>query len=86
MEHLQKLVFGDVVIVPLVVDDRVIGALSLISNAPGRYTRSELAVIEDLIRRFQVAIELIRLHREVRDANRLKDEFHARVSQKPGRR
>ena len=86
VEHLQKLVFGDVVIVPLVVDNRVIGALSLISNALGRYTRSELAVIEDLIRRFQVAIELIRLHREVRDANRLKDEYLARVSHKPGRR
>ena len=76
---LARLGFGSLVMVPLLVDGRK-GVLSLAANQPGRFTSSDLAVLEDLGRRFQGVIDRVRLYREAQDANRLKEEFLATLS------
>jgi signal transduction histidine kinase len=51
-----------------------------VSSEPQRFPPSDVAVIEDLVRRFQVAIDRVQLFREAQDANRLKEEFLATLS------
>ena len=68
------------VVVPLTTGSRVFAALSLMSGAPGRYNGTEAAVLDDVARRFAVAIDRSRLYRETQEASRLKDEFLATLS------
>jgi PAS domain S-box-containing protein len=76
------------VVVPLVVHDRVLGAMTFVFAESGRrYTEHDLAVAEDLARRCANAIENARLYRSERQArqaadvaNRAKDDFLAVVS------
>ena len=73
---------------PLLVHERTIGALSLMTSNPRRrYDASDVGVAEELARRVAVALDNARLfelaQRErirVDEANRLKDEFLAMVS------
>jgi PAS domain S-box-containing protein len=75
-------------VVPLLVRDRVLGAMSFVFAESGRtYTESDLALAEDLARRCANAIENARLYRSERGArqaadvaNRAKDDFLAVVS------
>jgi PAS domain S-box-containing protein len=78
-ELASELGLGSLVIVPFLMEGRR-GALSLVSSEPQRFPPSDVAVIEDLVRRFQVAIDRVRLYREAQDANRLKEEFLATLS------
>ena len=89
-EHLRVLRAIDprsLVCVPIVVRDRVLGAINVMSNRDGRYREPELALCEELARRAASAMEQGRLHRTVQaaraqadEANRLKDEFLATLS------
>jgi PAS domain S-box-containing protein len=53
---------------PLLVRDRVAGAVTIISTTPGRrFTASDLGVIRDLARRVALAIDNARLYAEVEE-------------------
>jgi PAS domain S-box-containing protein len=80
LQYLASLPCRSAVVVPVVVDDRVLAILTLASGTPDRYQPAELAVIHDLVRRCQVALTQVRLYREAQEANRLKDEFLATLS------
>src|SRR5262249_50520909 len=73
--------------VPLVIRDRVVGALTLLSRRESRFAERHLALCEELAHRIALALEHGRLHRKVEaarahadEANRLKDEFLATLS------
>ena len=80
VELIQALGAAALVVVPLTSGERVLGALSLISRAPDRYAGTEPALLDDVARRFALAIDRGRLYREAQEANRLKDEFLATLS------
>lgn len=62
--------------VPLVVDGRLVGAVSFAcTRDPGRYRGRDLAMIEDLAQRMAQAIDRARLVRETQAAVRVRDEF-----------
>jgi signal transduction histidine kinase len=65
-----------VMIVPLVARGRMLGAVSLISTAPGRvYDANDLAIAEELARRCGQAVENARLHQEAQAAVKARDRF-----------
>jgi len=68
------------VVVPLTTGAHVFAALSLISRTPGRYGAIDPVLLDDVARRFGLAIDRARLYRETQEANRLKDEFLATLS------
>jgi signal transduction histidine kinase len=78
-EHLRMLRELDsrsVMIVPLVARGRMLGAVSLISTAPGRmYDATDLAIAEELARRCGQAVDNARLHTEARTAVKARDRF-----------
>jgi signal transduction histidine kinase len=78
-EHLRMLRELDsraVMIVPLVARGRMLGAVSLISTAPGRvYDANDLAIAEELARRCGQAVENARLHQEAQAAVKARDRF-----------
>ncbi len=80
LPYLAGLPCRSAAVVPLVLDERVIGVLTLGTADAGRYQAAELAVIDDLVRRCRIALTQVRLYREAQDANRLKDEFLATLS------
>ncbi|MFM9915799.1 MAG: ATP-binding protein [Rhizobacter sp.] len=80
LQYLDPLPCRSAVVVPLVIDDRVLAILTLASATPDRYQAAELVVIGDLVRRCQGALTQVRLYREAQEANRLKDEFLATLS------
>ncbi|MGK4008697.1 AAA family ATPase [Sorangium sp. So ce1036] len=62
--------------VPLVARGRPIGALSVISAAPGRrYGEADLELVQEVARRAALAIDNAWLYRAAQDAVRLRDEF-----------
>ena len=68
-------------IVPVTVRGKTLGAILLNSATPGRtFDESDLLMAEELGRRVGFAIENARLYRDVREADRLKDEFLAMLS------
>ncbi len=78
-EHLRMLRELDsraVMIVPLTARGRMLGALSLISTAPGRmYDAGDLAIAEELARRCGQAVDNARLHHEAQLALKARDRF-----------
>ncbi len=67
--------------VPLTASGRTLGVLTFATAESGRnYTRADLSVAEDLARRAAVAIENARLYKELREADRRKDEFLATLA------
>ncbi len=77
---LLRLGAGTAAMLPLVVDGRVTGVLSLLSAREHRFTSSESLVVEDVARRIGLALDRIQLYREAHEANRLKDEFLGTLS------
>lgn len=84
-EVMKSLGFCSMITVPLISQQRPIGALTLFHAASGRHhTRGDLALCEELARRSAAAVENTRLYRDLRqairdrdDADRRKDEFLA---------
>jgi signal transduction histidine kinase len=73
---LRELDSRAVMIVPLMARGRMLGAVSLISTAPGRqYDATDLAIAEELARRCGQAVENARLHQETQAAVKARDRF-----------
>jgi signal transduction histidine kinase len=67
--------------VPLVVYDRVVGALTLVmSDSDRRYTQDDLAVAEDLALRAAMAVENSRLFHDAQQATQARDHVLAVVA------
>ena len=75
LDALKRLGTRTAAMVPLIVNGRVKGVLSLLSAKPDRFSASESLVVEDVARRIGLALDRIQLYREAQEANRLKDEF-----------
>jgi PAS domain S-box-containing protein len=71
----QRLGAAAAAMLPLVVDGKIRGVLSLFSANARRYAAADSLVVEDVARRIRLALDRIQLYREVQEANRLKDEF-----------
>lgn len=67
-------------VVPLRVRERTLGALSLGWSDAGKYTPDDLWLARKLAERAALAIENARLHREARRASEAKSEFLAAMS------
>jgi PAS domain S-box-containing protein len=90
-EHLQilrEVGFNSVMIVPLLVQGRTLGAISFVAAESGRrYNQVDLALAEELAHRAAIAVDNARLYRvaqreraQAEAANRIKDEFLAVLS------
>jgi PAS domain S-box-containing protein len=67
--------------VPLQTRGKTLGVITFVSAESGRrYDATDLAVAEDLAHRAAVAIENARLYSQLREADRLKDEFLAMLA------
>ncbi len=67
--------------VPLTVRGKTLGVITFInSESEHRYDHIDLAVAEDLVSRAAIAIENAQLYRELREADRRKDEFLATLA------
>ncbi|HSE97874.1 MAG TPA: ATP-binding protein [Blastocatellia bacterium] len=78
---MRELDFKSYIVVPLIIDGKAIGAISLVmSVSERRYRNEDLDLARDLARRAALAVENARLYRQARQASRLKDEFLATVS------
>jgi PAS domain S-box-containing protein len=67
--------------VPLKGRGKVLGVVSFLSAESGRrYTEADLAFAEELASRSAIAIENARLYAELKEADRLKDEFLAMLA------
>jgi PAS domain S-box-containing protein len=73
---LRELGMTSLVIVPLEVHERTIGALSMMHAESGRrFDDRDVLLIEELARRAAIAVENARLYRESQRAIALRDEF-----------
>ncbi|MCA1616283.1 MAG: GAF domain-containing protein [Acidobacteria bacterium] len=78
---LREMGLRSAMVVPLVAQGSVVGAITLVTSESGRrYSEADLPFVEDLARRAALAIENARLYREAQEVNRLKDEFLATLS------
>ncbi|GAB1594785.1 ATP-binding protein [Lysobacter claricitrinus] len=69
------------IIVPLIARDSVIGVLTLVHAESGRrYTEADVAFALDLARRAATAVDNARLHLQLQDEHRRKDEFLATLA------
>lgn len=67
--------------VPLKVRDRVLGVLTFVmGESLRRFSQSDLAFAEELARRAAIAVENSQLYGNLREADRLKDEFLAMLA------
>lgn len=70
-EHLvliRSLELHSAVVVPLRARDRILGAITLVSREPGRYSQADLPLLEDLAYRAAMAIDNAHLYRAEREA------------------
>jgi PAS domain S-box-containing protein len=77
---LERLGAASAAMIPLLVEGRVKGVLSLLSKNPHRFTSSASLVVEETARRIGLSLDRIQLYREAQEANRLKDEFLGTLS------
>lgn len=69
-EILKQLNFQSVIVAPLMVRGRILGALSLITTQPSHtYDEMDLVPAKDLARRAALAVENARLYRQAQDAS-----------------
>ena len=70
-----------VVVVPLIVSDRTLGAIAMAMEHSSRaYDPADMALVADLAGRAAIAIENIRLYGEIQERDRRKDEFLAMLA------
>jgi PAS domain S-box-containing protein len=71
---------GSAALVPLILEGRVKGVLSLVSESERRLRPSNVYVLGEMVRRIRLALDRIQLYRNAQEANRLKDEFLGTLS------
>lgn len=80
-QTLRHLGLRSLIIVPMIARGRVLGALTMASAESGRrYTPHDVSMAEELARRAAVALDNARLHREAREAVRIRENVLAVVS------
>lgn len=83
-EHLERLTglgIRSLLIVPMKLNGRVLGAISIATAESGRrLTRADQPLSVELASRAAIAMENARLYRQAQEANRAKDEFLATLS------
>jgi PAS domain S-box-containing protein len=78
LELLRSLDLRSYLCVPMRSKDRILGAIAFATSESGRaFTEFDLEVAEELARRAAIALENARLVRELKEADRRKDEFLA---------
>ena len=78
LELLRSLDLRSYLCVPMRSKDRILGAIAFATSESGRaYGEFDLEVAEELARRASIALENARLVRELKEADRRKDEFLA---------
>jgi signal transduction histidine kinase len=78
---LRELGLHSILIVPLSVHGRTLGAITFVSATPERaISEDDATVLSEVARRASLAIDNARLYRDVEIANRAKDEFLALLS------
>lgn len=81
LDLIRRIGFSAVIIVPLQVRERTIGALTFVSAESGRhYSVADLAFAEEVARRAALAVENARLYTAAQAAIALRDEFMALAS------
>ncbi len=81
LELARRLALASVMIVPLTIQGRTIGALSFVAAESGRhYTASDLAFAEEVASRAALAVENARHYTAARTAIAVRDEFMALAS------
>jgi signal transduction histidine kinase len=81
LELARGIGFSSAMIVPLVVQERAIGAITFVAAESGRhYTAADLSMAEELASRAALAIENSRLYLESQRAVALRDDFIAAAS------
>ena len=74
-ELIRRVGTRSAVVVPLIVRDTTLGALTLSSSSPGRFRPADVELAVELGRRAALAIDNARLLRETRRAVQLRDDF-----------
>jgi signal transduction histidine kinase len=78
---LERLATGTAMITPLTGRGDVLGAITFVSNEPGReFDEHALTLAEELGRRAAIALDNARLYRQAHEANRVKADFLAVMS------
>jgi signal transduction histidine kinase len=78
---LEQLATGTAMITPLTGRGDVLGAITFVTNEPGReFGEQELTLAEELGRRAAIAVDNARLHRQAHEATRVKADFLAVMS------
>jgi PAS domain S-box-containing protein len=75
LEVLRQLAPRSAMVVPLVVADRVLGAVCFVSSRPRRYGQRDLGFATELARRAALAIENARLYEAARRATQARDDL-----------
>ena len=77
--HLQvwrELGAQSIMVVPLVARGHILGAMTLVASVSGRrYGSADLALAEELARRAALAVDNARLHEQLQDTLRVRDDF-----------
>lgn len=77
----RRLRLTSIMVVPLVVQEEVIGAMTFVAAESGRhYTRADLAMAEEVASRAALAVANARLYREAQRAIAVRDEFMSLAS------
>ena len=81
LARIRALDLTSLMCLPMIAHEEVVGVLTL-ATAESRiqYTQDDVRLVEDVASRVALGIENARAYREVRRANRLKDEFLANLS------
>jgi GAF domain-containing protein len=80
-EHARRLGFRTVLAVPLMVEDLAIGVINLRRTEARLFTERQVALLETFADQAAIAIENVRLFKELQEKNRALTEAHAQVTE-----
>src|SRR5262249_201814 len=73
--------YRSLAVVPLLCHDEVVGALGVSRREPGGFTDDEIALLQTFADQAVIAIENVRLFKELEEKNRAVTEAHAQLSE-----
>jgi signal transduction histidine kinase/putative methionine-R-sulfoxide reductase with GAF domain len=80
-ERAQALAIRSVLAVPMLRDGKPIGVVRVSRGTPGAFTDREIALLQTFADQAVIAIENVRLFKELEDKNRALTEAHAQVTE-----